>query len=180
MYIHSYACMSMDMQEYPWNSCLRDSSENARFPLLCWFFIKCNYDKEKWKSRVVRNIEIRLGNIKSNQIFVTENPIWSYGHCGHFGWSALTQIRRPLDFRRGCHQAADVGNQCSLVMFSSIGLGLRLPFVYHYPSAMWLLLNVCLQVSVLNVLGAPEGRKSPNLCPAWDLGGHHEIHQKST
>ena len=74
---------------------------------------------------------------------------WIWGILIDMDWYGLIWIRRPLDFRRGCHQAAGVENQCSLVMFSRIGLGFRFPFVYQYPSAMWLLLG-CLPSVVSN------------------------------
>ena len=88
-------------------------------------------------------------------------------------------IRRPLDFRTGCHQAASVGNQLSLVMFSGIGLGFRFPFVPQYPSAMWLLLG-CLPSVVSNqFLSAPEPPKSRPTFTDVRFGVPPEIYEKN-
>ena len=97
-------------------------------------------------------------------------------NCHHFGgtsWKGQNnnKIRRLLDFRKGCQQAVEFGNQCSLVMFSSIGLGFRLPFVYQHPPAMWLLLE-CLLSDFCNLLLRCQicTQITFHLCPAPILG----------
>ena len=80
----------------------------------------------------------------------------------------FNKIRRPLDFRRGCHQAAGMGNQLYLGMFSAISLGFRFPLFISIHLSCSFCLDVCFQMSA-NWLLVPQNRTNHHL-PLPDMG----------
>ena len=78
------------------------------------------------------------------------------------------RIRRPLFSRRGCHQAADIGNQLCLGMFSAISLGFRFPLFISIHLSCSFCLDVCFQWSVIRLL-VPQKPTNHHLpCSTWD------------
>ena len=80
----------------------------------------------------------------------------------------FNKIRRPLDFRRGCHQAAGMGNQLSLGMFSAISLGFRFPLFISIHLSCGFCLDVCFQWSVISLLVPQNPQITTHLCLKWD------------